>query len=65
MTWFDTLTNARYRGAASDAMLAAAVRLKLITAEEAEIIKVIPNGGFRLQASESTPASTTTAATEA
>ncbi|WP_369070007.1 hypothetical protein [Kineococcus terrestris] len=62
MTWFDTLLGARYRGACSDAMLAAAVRLNLITAEEAELIKQVPNGGFRLAAS---PAPVPTAAAPA
>jgi hypothetical protein len=46
VTWFDILLAARYRGSASDALLDAAVKRKLITVEEANIIKVIPNGGF-------------------
>lgn len=61
MTWFDTLLAARYRGAASDALLDAAVKRRLITQDEADIIKVIPNGGFRLEKTE-TPAPTTSEA---
>lgn len=61
MTWFDTLLAARYRGAASDALLDAAVKRRLITQDEADIIKVIPNGGFRLEKTEPSTAATTEA----
>lgn len=62
MTWFDTLLAARYRGAASDALLDAAVKRRLITQDEADIIKVIPNGGFRLEKTDTASSETPTEA---
>jgi hypothetical protein len=63
-TWFDTLLAARYRGAASDALLDAAVKRGLITADDADIIKTVPNGGFKLEPTAA-PADVTEASTEA